>query len=400
MTNPNGKIFFSYSHEQKDIADTFVPALRDHGIPIWRDESGGVRLDHLERQVRDTLRNPRTAGSILLVSEDFAESEFIQGVELPEIENRVTDDEEFFVAPVLCPDVEYDEAKDFLDHSPLSRLKGWYFERLEDTSYEATAAVAENILRQRLETIDDNLPVGQPLSCCVNTYRSPPNKNNYDIALDWSHYFEDKLPSSEIWEERLLPVSHSVVESISEYSPNRQLQFEGQAHLPATFLVGQNLIPPKGIKASWKQETRPGEFANWELGENQQEDWVDIDIEHNSYSESHLAVLLNITQNTEIAIKNTSELPEFNTVLRFTPSQEDDLPLTQEQARYAAELFRTEIHNVVNTRSNIDTIHLFMAVPDGLAFLFGQQTNTLRPIQTYVYDEDNNQYQEAALISS
>ncbi|WP_396275536.1 SAVED domain-containing protein [Haloarcula sp. S1AR25-4] len=55
-------------------------------------------------------------------------------------------------------------------------------------------------------------------------------------------------------------------------------------------------------------------------------------------------------------------------------------------ATQATTMFQQGLRDSLNELSNTSTIHLFMAGPVGLAFLFGQQTNSLPMIQTPVLD--------------
>ena len=94
------------------------------------------------------------------------------------------------------------------------------------------------------------------------------------------------------------------------------------------------------------------------------------------------------------------ELPDFNAVLRLTQEAGPDVDLTPAQAAHAANIFRTEVRSVIKKLPNTSTIHLFMAGPVGLAFLFGQNSNALRPIQTYLFNKDNGRYYPAARLQN
>jgi len=74
--------------------------------------------------------------------------------------------------------------------------------------------------------------------------------------------------------------------------------------------------------------------------------------------------------------------------------------LSPAQAAHAADVFRTKVRDAIKelpktSLPKTSTIHLFMAGPTGLAFLFGQNSNTLRPIQTYLYSKDEGRYYPA-----
>lgn len=94
------------------------------------------------------------------------------------------------------------------------------------------------------------------------------------------------------------------------------------------------------------------------------------------------------------------DLPDFNAMLHLTPKDGPGVELTPGQAVHAAEVFRTEVRDAIKKLPKTSTIHLFMAGPMGLAFLSGQKSNTLRPIQTYLYNKDNGEYYPAARLQN
>lgn len=69
-----------------------------------------------------------------------------------------------------------------------------------------------------------------------------------------------------------------------------------------------------------------------------------------------------------------------------------DAELSPAQTAHVADVFRTKVRDAVKKQPKTSTIHLFIAGPTGLAFLFGRNSNTLRPIQTYLYSKDEGQY--------
>ena len=100
-------------------------------------------------------------------------------------------------------------------------------------------------------------------------------------------------------------------------------------------------------------------------------------------------------------MKNVRQkLPDFDAELRLIPEGDSYDDLDAGQAVHIANTFRSKIREALQERPNPDTIHLFMAVPTGLAFLMGQNSNALRQVQTYHHIKDRGEYERGPLLQS
>lgn len=429
MTNPRGDVFISYKHSQQTLAEGLELALRDHGVPVWRDVHD-VGPDPLEQQIREDLEDPNLAGGIAIVSKDVTESPVILKIELPELHERWRNDDDFFVVVVLCPDVEYDEAEAILAQAQSPHdLSHWYMESLEVEQGSETSsvlsrvidsvlnvvtrtqqtneqlpkldAVVDAVLERRLQSIQSDLSADQPVDCSLDTYGPPSYDVQFALNIDWSSHFENSLPVQSTWDRRLLPALHTTIDQLQQQTPGRELRFWGRARLPAVFSLGHCLQEPRGMNAAWMQPDQRGDFTPWKLDIHPEESGIECDLEEIDITASDLAVLVNATDNVNPEVgKTKSSLPRFNGILEFDFEQTTNKKLTAPQAAHAAEIFQEQLRDALNQFSDTSTIHLFMAAPAGLAFLFGQKTNTSPPIQTYLLDTDSRDrtYKPAAQL--
>jgi kynureninase len=133
-----------------------------------------------------------------------------------------------------------------------------------------------------------------------------------------------------------------------------------------------------------------GGLARWTNAQGADESGLHASVERRDVTGSDLAVFASISDDVASEVGQTkSSLPTFNGILEFAFDAEQPPELTPSQAAHAATVFRRALRDALNEFSNTSTVHLFMAGPAGLAFLFGQQTNTLPSIQTYVLDTAN-----------
>jgi hypothetical protein len=391
MTDPMGDVFLSYRHSHQDLAAALDQSLREHGIPIWRDVRN-VGPDPLQEQIIEDLDDPELAGGIVLVTEDVVDSEIILEVELPGLYDRWQADDEFFVVVVLAPDVGYDDAERILAESPSPYdFSQWYMESLEiDADTDGSPdfnAVATAALEKRLEAIHNTLGDEEPVECSLDTYDPPAYPESLGLTIDWSHHFGEAPPAASVWNGRLLPALTAVIDQIQQTAPGRPLEFRGGAHLPAAFAAGYTLQTQRGVDAAWMQPDGPGELARWANTGKDDESSLHARLERRDLTGSDLAVFASIVDDVASEVGQTkSNLPTFDGILQLAFDTEQRPELTPAQAAHAATVFRQELRDALNEFSNTSTVHLFIAGPAGLAFLFGQQTNTSPPIQTYVLD--------------
>lgn len=402
MTDPSGRVFLSYSHEQEDVADLLEDALRGYGVPVWRDKSS-MPSAPLESGIEHIIEDmDQIAGGILLVSKEVAGSDVILEVELPRFLDRWDADDTFFVVIVRCPDIGVGQAKSILrESSALHDFSSWYMEQLDEATHEAAADIADVVLKHRINRLDANLAEDQPIACSLDTYEAPAYNPRPAIAIDWSADFNRGPPSQAVWNQRLIPALSRVTTRLSQEAAGRALQFRGRAHLPASFALGRCLQETRGIQTSWMQADSSGNTQAWALDKALEDSKLTTELTKKTVSLTDLAVLISVSDEVHPQVGNTkSDLPEFNGILELTPQDGPGVRFTPEQACHAATVFQNELRGAVNELSNTSKIHLFLAGPVGLAFLFGQLSNALPPIQTYLFAGDEGTYQQAALISN
>lgn len=403
MTDPAGKMFISYKHEQSDLAALLEASLREHGIPLWRDVSD-LRSKPLQRELRESIANSNIAGGIVLVSEGVADSEAILEIELPELHERWRNDDEFFVVIALAPGIEYEDAEAILAESPTTYdFSAWYMRKLgSDTGTpQAAEDVVSAVLERRINNTHEYLPSVRPIDCSLDTYEPPSHDIRPGVAVDWSSHFGDGLPAQSTWNDRLLPALKKTTDALSRHALGRPLRFRGRAHLSAAFALGHCFQRTRGIDVAWMQADQAGGYTPWTLADDEEESGLRGSLEENSVTGSDLAVLLSVTDDVEPQVGRTkSALPDFGAVLELSPEEGPGIELDPAQAAHAANVFREEVRSALDQFSKTAMVHLFMAAPAGLAFLCGQQTNTSPAIQTYALSttEGHRSYQSAVRL--
>lgn len=385
MTNPTGDVFLSYRHSQKNLAISLDQRLREHGIPVWRDERK-IGPDPLESQIEAVLGSGDISGALLLVSEDIVDSPTIVNVELPRIHSLNDANDEFFVFVLCCPGISAGQAKEILGAiGTLNDFSEWYFHSLHpgDSDSPNYNAIVENVLKRRLDAILQHIGDSGPIVCSIHSHEPREQTTESWFHADISHHFDTQLPNQEVWNAQIQPTITRLTDQLARKARDRQIDFTGQAHLPIAFAVGTHYPTTRGIHATWTQQDPNLNVTTWDGTLAPEAAGTTVDSQLKNSENTDLAVLLSLTDEVRPEVGNTtSDLPPFNTVVEIARGDFGSI-ITPEMGVDIAKTFQETVRSELNARPNIDTIHLFQSAPVGLAFLLGQQTNTLPRIQTY-----------------
>lgn len=403
MTDPTGAVFISYRHSQKEIAIELDERLREHGVPVWRDERK-TEADPLEAQLEEQLESDAISGAILLVSDDILESSTIVNVEIPVMHSRQESSEVFFAIILRCPGMSASHAQEILsDVSSINDFSEWFLHALQQEDEESPnfIRIISEVIRHRLDALTQKMDDADTIACSINSYPPRDGAGQLSFNADLSHHFEDGLPSQDIWNYRIGDTVTRLMDQIASNAGCRTVEFTGYAHLPIAFSAGTRFPATGGVHAVWRQLDRQFEETMWDLTVDATE--ADISTEHRlrDSDQTDMAVCLSLTDNVEPEVGNTATLPEFNTIVEIT-RPDYDLDITPAEGVEIASAFQAKVRDQLNRRSNIETIHLFASVPVGLAFLLGQHTNTLPTIQTYALDtsEKLRKYKPAITVNT
>lgn len=404
MTDSTGEVFISYNHEQKDLAVELDQRLREHGVPVWRDERK-TGPDPLESQIESVLRSDEISGAILLVSEDILDSPTILNVEIPRIHSRQNDCDEFFAFVLRCPGLSARETNEILSSvGTVNDFSEWFFHSLETREEETPnyTRIVDEVIQERLDTLVNNKSDLSTIRCSVNSYPSPKPAAESWFHADLSHHFEDSLPNESTWNYRIRETLRRLTNHLGKHTENKTLEFTGRTRLPIAFTIGCQFPTTRGIRAMWTQRDPNFNEITWDATSASRDVELKVDSKLKDSSQTDLAVYLSLTDDVRPEVGNTtSDLPDFNTEIEINrPDYEQGI--TPEQGIRIAETFRKTVRNELNIRSNIETIHLFQSSPVGLSFLLGQHTNTLPPVQTYAFNNNHQprRYEPAILAQS
>lgn len=408
MTDPTGLSFVSYRRSRIEECTRLVAGLRERGIPTWRDIDD-LNTEPTESELRRVLGDDSIASAILWISPETAESSIIRKVEAPVALDRHARQDGFFVVPVAAGGLGYEEAAEALrTGTSIIDVGRWNIVKLEsDPAGQADIAeVANRVLRQRLRAIDAASPDGVPFRISLNTRQRVGHSPGTALTLDWSHRFggmQRREAEKADWQESLLPSLGSVIEAIQRFVPHRRLLAGGLCSLPAATALGYHLMTTAGIDVAWEQRMTDGSFQRWSLAADPEESGFSPSTVDGSADATDLAVLVSVNNDVSQAVAASSgETGPFRGYVHIKRA-DSGVGVVLDTPGQVVDVARKTVAAARNMRAEYritGRIHLFAAVPAGLAMLMGQLLNTLGPVQTYehVPTDATGRYKAAALL--
>ena len=391
MTDPTGSVFISYRRSRHEECDRLVASLRERGIPTWRDIDD-MNTEPTENELRRILGDDRTAGAILWITPETAESGMIRMVEAPGAVARHSRGDGFFIVPVAAGGLDYSDAALAVGNGVgLADISGWNTIKLEsDPADDADIAkVVNRVLRQRLESIDRHWIPDEPIRLALNTRQAVNHQPGTGLTIDWSHRFgglQNRVASAVDWQDKLLPALSAVRDAIQETVPGRGLVAGGLPSLSAATALGYCFMATGGPQIAWEQRMPNQSNQNWSLAADVEESGFEVRTSAGQLDAHNLAVMVSVNNDVSDAVTASSATTgPFRAYahIKRADSVQSAILKSPGQALDVARKVVAEARNARQKYHIAGQVHLFAAAPAGLAMLIGQLLNTLGPVQTY-----------------
>lgn len=394
-TNPEGRYFISYRRSPARPTGTeeairIRDAMRDRGAPTWRDLDD-LASEPTENELIAALTDPDTAGAVMLVSKEVAESPIIQKVEAHRIFQRYDANDGFLVKPVLIA-LGYDEANSVLGApAGFQNLGDWNLHKLADdgVSHEDARTIARDIVRTRLKAIAAAQP-DRPLQVALFSRRGGA-PGPFDLRHDFTPYFEgrDALPGTFTRIETALVDTAS---AISAQFNDASIIGSGNASLPLGTLFGAVFSPLANFRLAWLQGLAGHDKERWSLDVGQSDIKLRTVVKKGDPASKDIVLALGVSADIEKAV---SEFLDTNAIGRRagvhmsidTGSVPQGTRLSPEDGTsivlQAAQEIRFLKDDLGLERARL---HLFLACPLAMAVLLGQKLNTFSECVLYEHD--------------
>ncbi len=382
--------FLSYS--RKDLPDVRIIAktLMIHGVEIWQDITNlgtGVAESKIRRAIQEG-----SDGLIFFVTQHSVDSEFIRDVELPEAETRFKNGPNFQIIPVFSLPIDVATAllKGCLT-VPLSNFNGakvegkGNFEDVSSAAYRTAKLVLEDI---SLPDVDP-LPIGL----------SSKQKTSEEVALhlDFTNFFENGSPSEEVWNEQFSTALETVKILLNK---RRQLSIRLHAfcHLSLGMLFGYVFRKTTGFRLEIEQITNDKRNI-WSTDKMPIDNPLKIDEIPATLSSKNLLVRINLMSADDRSVVRYMEENNlsYRAILTFAPPSFPWM-ISEAQAATIARDLSNKIKEM-HARYDTNTVHLFCAIPLGLALMIGYNINACGTIRCYEFDNPRREYSPSCTLS-
>jgi SMODS-associated and fused to various effectors sensor domain len=406
MTDPTGRSFLSYRRTRLTEARLLIEAQHDVGIPTWQDLND-LNEGHTDALLREALEADTTANAVCWLTPDIKKSDVITRTELPCILKRVDRSDAFFMVPVAAGGLDYKDVTNVVGtYLGIHDLAQWNFRKVtsDPISAEDAAGVARQVLKRRMQEISKHAAPGAPLRLVINTRKRPAFEPGVALSLDWTHRFDGRLASPPgAWNEFLLPALETIAQSCEQHAPGRRIIAEGLCALPAALALGTAFLTTRRLPLAWRQISPKRAPDIWSLDGQLISSGFTAQIHAGNIRADELALLVSVASNVEPAFSASApHLPAFRSMIVVT--KPGNYPHDIETAGQAVDIVRIIAEALRQARDTFQprgAVHLFLAVPAGLAVMIGQTLNTFGPIQTYehVGTDAVGVYQPAALLA-
>jgi hypothetical protein len=177
----------------------------------------------------------------------------------------------------------------------------------------------------------------------------------------------------------------TVAQVCEQHAPRHPVIAEGLCALPAAVALGATFLTTRRLSLAWRQISPKRLPEVWSLREEPEPSGFTAQISSVNTSGDDLALLVSVASNVEPAFgASRLKLPLFRGMVRVT--KPGNYPHDIEAPGQAVDIVRVIAEGLRKARDTFQprgTIHLFLAVPAGLAVMIGQTLNTFGPIQTY-----------------
>ncbi|MEJ2065478.1 MAG: SAVED domain-containing protein [Reinekea sp.] len=360
----------------------------DHGILPWQDIND-LKAGVTEDTIKEVLQDTKTACAVMLVTRDVEKSGMIRMVEAPFIFKRVINKDQFFVLPVAVG-IDYGDLDEVLGPAKgVVRADSTNVLKSDSPVDEAFATdIAREVLRNRLLEVHQELKPDEPVKIRIATFSPLDKEPGYALNIDLCHRIDHgRVLKDKKYEEIIKDAFLTIKNEIIAKTPGRKVELSGSFCLSVSTALGVVFSPlatchtalkPKDSDDLWHIKIPPESTA------------FKVTTTTQSVSGTDYALLVSVTKNAVYDFNQIAKDLPLRAIVNVAPEEFQSGKYSALNAAQAVDIAKRAVDGLFQAMddyraSQKGTVHLFIAGPVGLAFLIGQQLNTLSSVQTYEY---------------
>lgn len=382
--------FLSYS--RKNISDVrfIAQTLMMHGIRIWQDISS-LGTGVAESKIRRAIQKG-SVGLIFFVTQESIDSTFIRDVELPEAERRYKNDHDYKIVPIFKLPIDTATAalKGCLN-IPLSNFNGAVIKGIPSKRNVLSAAhkAAEIVLD------DVRLDKGDPFYIGLSSKQEI--RENVALSMDFQSFFKKGVPPPNVWEKHFSVALGRVKNALIRRN-QLSIRLHAFCHLSLGMLFGYIFRKPTGFRLEIEQITAKKSNI-WATDSTPGKNPLKIIEMPAVLGSKNLLVKINLLSADDKSIIRYADKNalSYRAMLEFCPPIFPHI-VSQTQALAIARDLIEKIKEM-HARYETDTVHLFCAIPLGLALLIGYNMNACGTIKCYEFDNARREYLPSCFLT-
>jgi hypothetical protein len=367
--HPNGNITKSEIHEEIKKADNFQPPLDKFVIATSADRDSAIHSYILEIS---KLRKERNEFPVSIL--------FWQ-----DIYNWL----------VEYPDLLY---KHFTKYFPLNELEKTYVSPINEQVRNVSQwPVSSERLKENISQVFGALTKIDPyiISVGFTTFQDVSYSDVADLVISLPELFDEDKYSEQNFNEAAR-ILNSVKSTLKDPYFSEYIRFHIQSRLSAAFLLGWIFRRVTHFDLEIIQNDQVWVTKGLPFVPSRIYDFLPVLINSNS---NDVIMVLNISRNIEESvisfIKDWAEQPKAVLVYGLEGNQ----ILSPAHAQSVASDVSKKIKNVID-RWQVRHVHLFSAMPAGLATLISFNLNAICPISLYFLDESRTNYKLGGILKN
>jgi len=379
-------VFISYSRKDVNTVREIANTLTMGGIRAWQDldELSAGPTDYV---ITNAIRE-ECSGLLCYITPNSLESAYVCKLELNEAHEKHLSDPGFPIIPMYG--MEMEEANRRLTGTLHSMGS---FSGVNVGDHPNLAAAAQKAKQMLLSHLLKPLK-GRVADIALSTWQPTLRSLDLHLDLDWSGLYSQghgELFRRETWSEKIEPALVDLKHALRRAGCSR-LRVHPNAHLTAGFAFGSIFRKEADVEVEVMQK---GDCWASDAVEAEDTGLRFPAPDPGPINSNKLALVASITQNAKKGFNSfaSSTGIQFRSVIHCAPPV-DQWSLRIRDGSHALAIAKQIRQAVVNERSRTGCteLHVFAAIPFGLAFLIGRELNACGAVQLYEHDKGEDVY--------
>ena len=375
--------FLSYSRKNLDDVRHFAQILLLHGIVIWQDINNlgtGISESKIRRAMREGSQ-----GLVFFITEQSISSDIIRKIELPEADEKYRRNGTYNIVPIFG--IPINNAVTALDDClsiPISDFNGV---KINDPGEYSDLL---NAGHRAAELILNDVEFGHGDFVMIGLSSKQRVSGELALNLDSMELFNAGLPTEYFWDYHISAALKRVKNALVS-ADKKVVRLHAFCHLSLALLFGYTFRRTSGFKLE-VQQSGVNHGTVWATDSDREPNPLNENEVRGDASSTNLCVTINLLSSDFLSVTSYLESASLSYRAMVKLSSENYPCTISEGQAVGIALDMTNKIKELHAKYGTDTVHLFCAIPLGLAVLIGFNMNACGTICCYEFDNARREY--------